>query len=64
MTVDTYDRRASWRLALRNPLTLINAVISVSLSWPRHRHRIAPYGVNKIHVPMRCNRPAAHTFWH
>ena len=64
MTVDTYDRRASWRLALRNPLTLISAVIlAVIVLAALTADRIAPYGVNKIDVPNALQPPSgAHLF--
>jgi peptide/nickel transport system permease protein len=59
MTVDTYDRRASWRLALRNPLTLISAVIlAVIVLAALTAVRSPPYRVIYIDVPNALQPPS------
>ncbi len=64
MTNDAAEstRVASWRLLLRNPVTVVSAVvlaivvfIAVTANW------IAPFEVNDVNVPMRCDRRAADT---
>ena len=64
MTTTETTRVASWRLLLRNPVTVISTVVlgvvivvAVAANW------IAPYGVNDVDVPNALQPPsAAHWF--
>jgi peptide/nickel transport system permease protein len=62
--VDEGRRVASWRLLLRNPVTMVSAVvlavivfIALTANW------IAPFGVNEVDVPNALRPPSgAHWF--
>jgi peptide/nickel transport system permease protein len=63
-TTDESARVASWRLLLRNPVTVISAVVlavvvfvAVTANW------LAPFGVNDVDVPNALQPPSgAHWF--
>jgi peptide/nickel transport system permease protein len=63
-TTDESARVASWRLLLRNPVTVVSAVIlvlvvfvAVTANW------LAPFGVNDVDVPSALQPPSgAHWF--
>jgi peptide/nickel transport system permease protein len=64
ISLDKGRRVASWRLLLRNPVTMVSAVvlavivfIAVTANW------IAPFGVNDVDVPNALQPPSgAHWF--
>jgi peptide/nickel transport system permease protein len=64
ISLDEGRRVASWRLLLRNPVTMVSAVvlavivfIAVTANW------IAPFGVNDVDVPNALQPPSgAHWF--
>jgi peptide/nickel transport system permease protein len=64
ISLDEGRRVASWRLLLRNPVTMVSAVvlavivfIAVTANW------IAPFGVNDVDVPNALRPPSgAHWF--
>jgi peptide/nickel transport system permease protein len=64
ISLDERRRVASWRLLLRNPVTMVSAVvlavivfIAVTANW------IAPFGVNDVDVPNALQPPSgAHWF--
>jgi peptide/nickel transport system permease protein len=60
MTTTEHARVASWRLLLRNPVTVVSAVglgvvivVAVAANW------IVPYGVNDVDVPNALQPPSA-----
>lgn len=63
-TIDESARVASWRLLLRNPVTVVSAVVlavvvfvAVTANW------LAPFGVNDVDVPNALQPPSgAHWF--
>jgi peptide/nickel transport system permease protein len=63
-TTDESTRVASWRLLLRNPVTVVSAavlavvvVVAVTANW------LAPFGVNDVDVPNALQPPSgAHWF--
>lgn len=59
-TADDTGRVASWRILLRNPVTVVSAVVlvgvvfvAVTATW------IAPFGVNDVNVPDALRPPGA-----
>jgi peptide/nickel transport system permease protein len=63
-SVDEGRRVASWRLLLRNPVTVVSAVVlAVVVSIAVTANWIAPFGVNDVDVPNALAPPSgAHWF--
>ena len=62
-TAETSTRLSSWRLLLRNPVTVVSIAILVVISFTAiTANWIAPYGINDVNVPDALQGPSA-THW-